>query len=49
MTSDCIIILHPCFDFASVGSSATVAFAYRVAERIEDRRTGLTFDYAARG
>jgi len=33
----------------SHGRSATAASAYRVAERIEDRRTGLTFDYAARG
>ena len=33
----------------SQGRSATAAAAYRVAERIEDRRTGLTFDYAARG
>ncbi|CRL14578.1 DNA strand transferase [Phaeobacter italicus] len=33
----------------SQGRSATAAIAYRVAERIEDRRTGLTFDYAARG
>lgn len=33
----------------SQGRSATAAVAYRVAERIEDRRTGLTFDYAARG
>ena len=32
----------------SHGRSATAASAYRVAERIEDRRTGLTFDYAAR-
>ena len=32
----------------SQGRSATAAAAYRVAERIEDRRTGLTFDYAAR-
>ena len=32
----------------SQGRSATAAIAYRVAERIEDRRTGLTFDYAAR-
>jgi hypothetical protein len=32
----------------SQGRSATAASAYRVAERIEDRRTGLTFDYAAR-
>ncbi|MEP3556387.1 MobQ family relaxase, partial [Roseibium sp.] len=29
--------------------SVTAASAYRVAERIEDRRTGLTFDYAAKG
>jgi len=33
----------------SQGRSATAASAYRVAERITDRRTGLTFDYAARG
>jgi hypothetical protein len=33
----------------SQGRSATAASAYRVAERIEDRRTGLTFDYATRG
>ena len=33
----------------SQGRSATAASAYRVAERIVDRRTGLTFDYAARG
>jgi len=26
-----------------------VASAYHVAERVEDRRTELTFDYAARG
>jgi len=32
----------------SQGRSATASAAYRVAERIEDRRTGLTFDYAAR-
>ncbi len=32
----------------SQGRSATAAIAYRVAERIEDRRTGLVFDYAAR-
>ena len=32
----------------SQGRSATAASAYRMAERIEDRRTGLTFDYAAR-
>ena len=32
----------------SQGRSATAAIAYRVAERIDDRRTGLTFDYAAR-
>ncbi|EAG8996325.1 molybdopterin-guanine dinucleotide biosynthesis protein MobA, partial [Listeria monocytogenes] len=31
------------------GRSVTAASAYRVAERIEDRRTGLTFDYAAKG
>ena len=33
----------------SQGRSATAAIAYRVAERIEDRRTGLVFDYAKRG
>ena len=33
----------------SHGRSVTAASAYRVAERIEDRRTGLTFDYAAKG
>jgi len=33
----------------SQGRSATAAIAYRVAERIEDRRTGLVFDYTARG
>ena len=33
----------------SQGRSATAASAYRVAERIEDRRTGLVFDYAKRG
>lgn len=33
----------------SVGRSATAAAAYRVGERIEDHRTGLTFDYRARG
>ena len=32
----------------SQGRSATAAIAYRAAERIEDRRTGLTFDYAAK-
>ena len=32
----------------SQGRSATAASAYRAAERIEDRRTGLSFDYAAR-
>ena len=32
----------------SQGRSATAASAYRVAERIEDRRTGLVFNYAAR-
>ena len=30
------------------GRSATAAAAYRVAERIVDRRTGLVFDYAAK-
>ena len=33
----------------SQGRSATAAIAYRVAERIEDRRTGLVFDYSKRG
>ena len=33
----------------SQGRSATAAAAYRAAMRIEDRRTGLAFDYAARG
>ena len=33
----------------SQGRSVTASSAYRVAERIEDRRTGLTFDYAAKG
>ncbi len=33
----------------SQGRSVTAASAYRVAERIEDRRTRLTFDYAAKG
>ena len=33
----------------SQGRSATAASAYRVAERIEDRRTGVVFDYAKRG
>ena len=33
----------------SQGRSVTAASAYRVAERIEDRRTGLVFDYAAKG
>ncbi|MGR3467016.1 MAG: MobQ family relaxase [Shimia sp.] len=32
----------------SQGRSATAAIAYRVAERITDRRTGLVFDYAAK-
>lgn len=32
----------------SAGRSATAAAAYRTAERIEDHRTGLTFDYRAR-
>ena len=32
----------------SQGRSATAAIAYRVAERIADRRTGLVFDYAAK-
>ena len=33
----------------SQGRSATASAAYRAAERITDGRTGLTFDYAARG
>ena len=33
----------------SSGRSATAVAAYRVGERIEDHRTGLTFDYRARG
>jgi ATP-dependent exoDNAse (exonuclease V) alpha subunit len=33
----------------SAGRSATASAAYRSAERITDRRTGLSFDYAARG
>ena len=33
----------------SQGRSATAAIAYRAAVRIEDRRTGLVFDYARRG
>lgn len=33
----------------SAGRSATAAAAYRSAERIEDRRTGLSFDYSKRG
>lgn len=33
----------------SDGRSATAAAAYRSAERITDRRTNLSFDYAARG
>lgn len=33
----------------STGRSATAAAAYRAGERIEDHRTGLTFDYRARG
>lgn len=32
----------------SSGRSATAAAAYRTAERIEDHRTGLSFDYRAR-
>lgn len=32
----------------SAGRSATAAAAYRAAERIEDARTGLSFDYRAR-
>lgn len=44
-------IYHLCATMISrsQGRSATAASAYRVAERIEDRRTGLVFDYAARG
>ncbi|MDQ1902847.1 MobQ family relaxase [Paracoccus sp. WLY502] len=33
----------------SAGRSATAAAAYRSAERIHDHRTGLSFDYRARG
>jgi hypothetical protein len=33
----------------SAGRSATAAAAYRSASHIEDHRTGLTFDYRARG
>ncbi|MFC3632076.1 MobQ family relaxase [Paracoccus angustae] len=33
----------------SAGRSATAAAAYRSAERIHDERTGLSFDYRARG
>ncbi|WP_299845311.1 MobQ family relaxase [uncultured Jannaschia sp.] len=33
----------------SQGRSATASAAYRAAERIADLRTGLVFDYAARG
>ena len=33
----------------SVGRSATAAAAYRSATHIEDHRTGLSFDYRARG
>jgi hypothetical protein len=33
----------------SAGRSATAAAAYRSGERIEDHRTGLSFDYRARG
>lgn len=33
----------------SAGRSATAAAAYRTAERINDNRTGLSFDYRARG
>lgn len=33
----------------SAGRSATAAAAYRSAARIDDRRTGLSFDYAKRG
>jgi hypothetical protein len=32
----------------SSGRSATAAAAYRAAELIEDRRTGLSFDYASK-
>ena len=33
----------------SAGRSATAAAAYRSAELIVDQRTGLAFDYRARG
>lgn len=33
----------------STGRSATAAAAYRSAERIEDQRTGLSFDYRSKG
>ncbi|MDP1577439.1 MAG: MobA/MobL family protein, partial [Cypionkella sp.] len=33
----------------SAGRSATAAAAYRSASHIEDHRTGLSFDYRARG
>lgn len=33
----------------SAGRSATAAAAYRSAERIEDQRTGLSFDYRSKG
>jgi hypothetical protein len=33
----------------SSGRSATALAAYRAAERIEDRRTGETHDYARKG
>lgn len=32
----------------SAGRSATAAAAYRSASHIEDRRTGLSFDYSKR-
>ena len=41
--------LHATMISRSSGRSATAASAYRAAQRIEDRRTGLAFDYAARG
>ena len=44
-----IYLLHVSMISRSQGRSATAASAYRAAMRIEDRRTGLAFDYAARG
>ena len=44
-----LVTMAPTMISRSQGRSATASAAYRVAERIEDRRTGLTFDYAARG